>query len=86
MKNHNLTVIATDGFPIEPVVVEAVVSSAGERFDVVLDAKEDLGSSNLQKTFKSINIFISKQLFVCRRNAGDCSWFDCLQSWTTGIC
>lgn len=47
MKNYNLTVIATDGFPIEPVVVEAVVSSAGERFDVVLDAKNDLDSSNL---------------------------------------
>lgn len=41
VKDHNLTVIATDGYSIEPIVVDCVVSSAGERFDVVLDASND---------------------------------------------
>lgn len=30
--------IATDGLPIEPVVVDSVVALPGERYDVVMDA------------------------------------------------
>lgn len=41
-----LTVIATDGNPIEPIVVDSFVSSAGERFDVVIDVEND---SNISK-------------------------------------
>lgn len=42
----NMTVIATDGFSIEPIVVERITSLSGERYDVVLSAKND---SNLSK-------------------------------------
>lgn len=38
---HNLTVIATDGYPIEPFVVDSFACAPGERFDVVLDATND---------------------------------------------
>lgn len=41
IKDHKLTVIATDGSPIEPVVVDSLVTSPGERFDVILDAIDD---------------------------------------------
>lgn len=49
----NLTVIATDGFSIEPIVVERILSLSGERYDVVLTAGND---SNLSKT---IHIWLS---------------------------
>lgn len=38
IRDHKLTVIATDGSPIEPIVVDSLVASPGERFDVVMDA------------------------------------------------
>lgn len=53
----NLTVISTDGYPIEPIVVNAFVSSAGERFDVVIDVQSDSNISNLQPLFK-LSIFV----------------------------
>lgn len=33
-----MSIIATDGNPIEPIVVDNFVSSPGERFDVVVHA------------------------------------------------
>lgn len=44
IEGHNFTVIATDGSAIEPVVFERLVSSPGERFDVVLTARKDLSN------------------------------------------
>lgn len=43
--DHNLTVIATDGFSIEPIVVERIISLSGERYDVVLNGGNDLNIS-----------------------------------------
>ncbi|XP_022088125.1 laccase-5-like [Acanthaster planci] len=40
---HNLTVIASDGAPFEPVQVRAFGISSGERFDFVLDAEAEVG-------------------------------------------
>ncbi|XP_031619168.1 laccase-like [Contarinia nasturtii] len=41
IEDHKLTVTATDGYPIRPVTVDRVVSQAGERYDVVIDAIND---------------------------------------------
>lgn len=38
---HPLTVIATDGAPMQPVVVDNLVINVGERFDVLLKADQD---------------------------------------------
>ena len=38
--NHNLTVIASDGFNIEPIEVGSLVTYAGERFDFVINANQ----------------------------------------------
>lgn len=43
--DHNLTVIATDGYSVEPLTVDCVVTQAGERYDVVMHAKRDFGKS-----------------------------------------
>ncbi|XP_038051142.1 laccase-1-like [Patiria miniata] len=40
---HNLTVIASDGAPFEPVEVSRFVLYGGERFDFILDANQPVG-------------------------------------------
>jgi FtsP/CotA-like multicopper oxidase with cupredoxin domain len=37
---HPLTVIATDGLPIKPVIVDNLLIAIGERYDVLLEAKQ----------------------------------------------
>jgi FtsP/CotA-like multicopper oxidase with cupredoxin domain len=44
---HNITVIALDGQPIQPVTAQAFRCTPGERVDFVLAAGEDLLSENL---------------------------------------
>ncbi|XP_076641101.1 uncharacterized protein LOC143352472 [Halictus rubicundus] len=44
IQGHNLTVIATDGQPTRPVVVDSIISSAGERYDFVLNANQTPGA------------------------------------------
>lgn len=36
-----MTVIATDSYSVEPVVVDSIHTSPGERFDFILDAMND---------------------------------------------
>ncbi|XP_038052309.1 laccase-like [Patiria miniata] len=40
---HNLTIIASDGAPVEPLEVGSVGLTSGERYDFVLDAKREVG-------------------------------------------
>lgn len=47
IKGHNLTVIATDGYAVEPFTVDCVVSYPGERYDVVMHASNDPEISKL---------------------------------------
>lgn len=42
--NHNLTVIATDGNNIEPYEVQSLIIMAGERYDFVLHAYQDINN------------------------------------------
>lgn len=58
MQRHNLTCIATDGFSIVPVTVDAVVSSSGERYDVVVHAITDKRISTNDNCFTVYNCFI----------------------------
>ncbi|CAH1780992.1 unnamed protein product [Owenia fusiformis] len=41
---HNLTMIATDGSPFEPVEVENFIIFAGERYDFVLNANQNVSN------------------------------------------
>ncbi|XP_072045969.1 uncharacterized protein [Amphiura filiformis] len=43
-QDHNLTVIATDGNPIKPIVVDRIGLVSGERYDFVLTADKDVGN------------------------------------------
>ncbi|XP_071484318.1 uncharacterized protein [Diadema antillarum] len=42
--HHELTVIATDGAPIDPLVVDRITIFSGERYDFVLDANQEKDS------------------------------------------
>jgi len=42
--NHTLLVIASDGEPIDPIEVDSFVISAGERYDVVLNATQEISN------------------------------------------
>lgn len=58
IRDHKLTVIATDGSPIEPIVVDSLVASPGERFDVVMDATTVPEISNTQFKIGFSSIFV----------------------------
>ncbi|XP_043271372.1 laccase-like [Venturia canescens] len=41
IEGHNLTVIATDGIPIKPVLASSITSSSAERYDFILDTDKE---------------------------------------------
>lgn len=42
--NHNITVVASDGYDIKPKEVESVIVNPGERFDFLLTANQLVGN------------------------------------------
>ncbi|XP_043504919.1 laccase-5-like [Polistes fuscatus] len=48
IQGHKLTVIATDGEDVQPVVVDKIISLTGERYDFVLNANQNSGSYWIQ--------------------------------------
>ncbi|KAK1135838.1 hypothetical protein K0M31_000410 [Melipona bicolor] len=48
IEGHNLTVIETDGQPIKPINVTSIVSSAGERYDFVVETNQSPGAYQIQ--------------------------------------
>lgn len=62
IEDHNMTVIALDGnYPIKPVIVDAVVTYSGERFDLVIN-------THSKKALKK-NAF-----WIHIRGLGDCEY------------
>lgn len=41
---HNLTVVSTDGYDIEPLTVDSVIIQPGERYDFILTAEQEVGN------------------------------------------
>ena len=42
--NHEILVVATDGYDIDPWMVESLVIQPGERYDFILDANQPYGN------------------------------------------
>ena len=42
--NHKLTMIATDGFDIEPQIADSFILNAGERYDFIITADQPIGN------------------------------------------
>ncbi|KAF5271888.1 hypothetical protein FQA39_LY18812 [Lamprigera yunnana] len=45
VEKHPLTIIATDGHPIEPIVVDSIMSVSAERFDFIITANQLQGGA-----------------------------------------
>lgn len=43
VENHKLLVIASDSFDLQPVSVDSLVSTSGERYDFVINANQTGG-------------------------------------------
>lgn len=69
-----MTVIASDGYSIEPIVIESLVIMPGERYDIIMDATSSPEISNFQYNDVSFTIFNSKFDFFRSRNSHDCPW------------
>ena len=60
---HNMTIIATDGKPVESVVVQSIVIYAGERFDFILEANQPA----------------TRNYWIKAKGFADCSNYKCSQ-------
>ena len=47
IENHSLLVIATDSYDLQPVTVDSLVSTSGERYDFVVNASQTGGKRDL---------------------------------------
>ncbi|KAL7303457.1 hypothetical protein TKK_0004639 [Trichogramma kaykai] len=47
-QGHDLTIIATDGEPVQPVNVNTIISFSGERYDFVVTANQPVGAYWIQ--------------------------------------
>lgn len=43
IQSHSLQIIASDGFSLQPVIVDSLYLNAGERFDFVVNANQTGG-------------------------------------------
>ncbi|XP_060863791.1 uncharacterized protein LOC132940296 [Metopolophium dirhodum] len=48
IQGHPLVLIATDGEPIQPVVVNTIISFSGERYDFIINAEQPVGAYWIQ--------------------------------------
>ena len=58
--NHSLSIVATDGYDVEPVAVESVIINPGERYDFILTADQE--SSTYWVRVDSMEV--KKQLYI----------------------
>lgn len=43
IQNHSMTIIASDSFNLQPVAIDSLIFSSGERYDFVLNANRASG-------------------------------------------
>lgn len=76
IENHNLTIIAVDGSSIEPMTVETLSSTSGERYDFVVEMNKEPRDYSIQtKGFGLCNRFtgIAVLRYGSKKSAGKTS-------------
>jgi FtsP/CotA-like multicopper oxidase with cupredoxin domain len=43
VERHDLLIVASDSFDLQPVSVDSLVSTSGERYDFVINANQSIG-------------------------------------------
>lgn len=51
--NHTLTVVASDFVPIQPYETNAVILGSGQRYDVIVEANQDVGAYWMRAIFQT---------------------------------
>ncbi|CAG5089526.1 Similar to LCC5: Laccase-5 (Trametes villosa) [Cotesia congregata] len=70
-QGHELTLIATDGEPVQPVQVNTIISFSGERYDFVINADQPVGAYWIQlRGLGECGIKRAQQLGVLRYARG----------------
>jgi len=54
--NHQITVVSSDGYDIEPWVVESFIINPGERYDFILDANQPYGNYWIRADSMEVNV------------------------------
>ena len=72
--DHNLTVISSDAFDIEPIVVESFIINPGERFDFLLTADRPSGNYWIRAESMEVGSVSLKLYFYydCGRHSSKC--------------
>jgi FtsP/CotA-like multicopper oxidase with cupredoxin domain len=52
VEGHRLLIIASDSYNLQPVYVDSLVSTAGERYDFVINANQSAGELDLPMTLR----------------------------------
>ncbi|XP_061164932.1 uncharacterized protein LOC133173878 [Saccostrea echinata] len=55
--NHSLIIIATDGFPVQPITVQSLTVFAGERYDIVLHATQSVDNYWIRTRGEALCVF-----------------------------
>lgn len=56
--NHELTIISSDGYDIEPWVVESFIINPGERYDFILNADQSYGNYWIRAVSMEVIFFV----------------------------
>lgn len=56
--NHTLSIVATDGYDVEPVTVESVIINPGERYDFILTADKESSHYWIRVDSMEVKMFI----------------------------
>ncbi|CAL1529110.1 unnamed protein product [Lymnaea stagnalis] len=53
---HNITLVASDGYDLQPVIVESFIINPGERYDFVVTANQEVGNYWIRAVTLEVNV------------------------------
>lgn len=59
LDSHNFTVIANDFVPVVPYVTDSVVVGGGQRYDIIIEADQAVGSYWMRSVVEGCNVIIN---------------------------
>ncbi|EFN74336.1 Laccase-4 [Camponotus floridanus] len=69
IEGHNLTVIATDGISVKPIIVNSIISVSGERYDFIINTNNRIDSYWIQlRAFGECKSRAIQQLAILQYN------------------
>ena len=60
--NHNISIVASDGYDIKPMVVESFIINPGERYDFLLEANQQYDNYWIRAVSMEVFIYVGSLL------------------------